>query len=213
MEGRGNLIAAIIVIVLVLAVVLGTILYLTKSFGGKLNLFNSFSRLTPAPKKTATPSPTFIPSTTSGQFSLAPQPTPSSTITTSGVYNVYHGKGFQLQYPKNWGLLTCTTSQNFELDPYNSNNQTVPCDRATKPITVLVDQGVACKGEFKKIGSHQVSVSKMQYRDWFTNEYCLNEAGHNIDITNRVSNRGLSGTGKDDFSTQIEQIISTITFQ
>lgn len=214
MEGRGNLIAAIIVIILVLAVVFGTILYLTKSFGGRINLFGSLPKVTSLPIKTSNPIATSSPSSTKQVTSNPIISTPVPTIVSvGGGKSIYYAKGFQIQYPANWGVLSCTTSSNFEFDPYNSANQKLSCDRAVKPITVLIDQGLACRGDLKKIGSHQVYVSKVAYRDWLTNEYCLNESGRNIDITNRVATTGAIGTGKDDFSSQVEQMISTISFQ
>ncbi len=190
MEGKGNLIAALIFIVLILSVIFGTIYYLTRGFRHSITQGTK----SPAPiqqRNTQTPKP---------------QDTSNDTVT-------YQGEGFNLSYPKNWGLITCNNSKNFEFDPYNPGKKTISCDRAQKPTTFLVNSGLSCQGgEVVKIGNYSVRKTKQQYRDWQTNQWCLETSGKTFDITNRVSSSGAVGTGKDDFSSEIEKIISSISF-
>lgn len=213
MEGRGNLILTAIIIILILSVVVGTIFYLSKNFRGRLNLpgtsptTNIFS-FVPSSIPSLVPSPTTVRSVTT-------MPTNNTTNNTSSL-TTYYGSNFSLSYPKNWGLLTCSTSKNFELDPYNSTAQTIPCDFAVKPITILVGTSVSCLGTISKIGSYQVrrsvtrdvSIRGLKYDTVY--RWCFNAAGNNFDISHRVSKLGYPASSKDDFSSQVEQMISTI---
>lgn len=221
MENKGSIIAAAIIVVIILSVIFGTIYYLANTFNVNLNPFSRFIQTTPSP--TSAPSPT---QTASPDSSLTPDATPATTPAQTpaseqpsdkgGVQNgsnsLYQGQGFKLEYPKNWGILKCSNSLNFELDPYSSENKTVNCDRAQKPITILVNQGVTCQGgEVVRIGGSNVRRTKTQYRDWLTNQWCFEGSGKTFDITNRVANSGNPATSKDDFSQDIEKIISSIS--
>lgn len=121
----------------------------------------------------------------------------------------YNGNGFQLSYAKNWGLLTCSNSQNIELDPYNSTDQLkVACDYAQKPITVIV--GAQCEGQTTQIGSMQVVKSERQLSQGTEKSWCVKTGGTNLLFTNRVSETQVRGYGKDDQTSAIEQMISRI---
>src|SRR3989344_1013487 len=124
MEGRGNLIAAAVIILLILAVVLGSIFYLTKTLNININPFSSTNKATLTIKTSPTPSgtPSTIQPRNQGTNNTlgttSPQPLPNTSGQIQGNDAIYTGLGFQVLYPESWGVLTCTNSQNFELDPY-----------------------------------------------------------------------------------------------
>lgn len=144
---------------------------------------------------------------------LTPVPgtgTPASTGVTAG-FKIYAGQGFSLRYPSTWGLLTCSNSQNFELDP--TNNQDVKgaiCDRALKSVTVLLQKGV-CRGGTVTLGNVTAVKAKTSSGTETDYEWCFSAAGKNFDISHRVSGTGSRATSKEDFSAQIEDIIKTIS--
>lgn len=200
MEGNRNLIAAIVVIAIVLVVIIGTILILTNSLGGKINLLPSLPNLNLSRK---TPAPSL----------QQPQPTTEgSPVSTPAGQGEFKGDGFSLKYPANWGLLTCSTSQNIELDPYNPDKQTVPCDYAIKPVTVLVGDNWKCPEQTTQIGPHKVAKSKISADGKITYQWCVRSDSKLLNITHRVSASGERATSKDDFSSAIEEIISSIRF-
>ncbi len=222
MENRGSIIAAAVIVVIVLSVIFGTVYYLANTFNVSLNPFSRFTQtpsLTSSPSPIATISPDSSP-TPDETLKTAPTQTPTgqSQSDKGGVQNgskaIYQGQGFKLEVPKNWGVLKCSNSTNFELDPYSGESKTINCDRSQKPITVLVNSGLSCSGgEVVKIGNFNVRKTKQQYRDWKTNQWCFEGSGKTFDITNRVSSSGNPATSKDDFSSEIEKIISSIQFQ
>lgn len=136
----------------------------------------------------------------------------SSQVETTGDLKTYKGNGFSLQYPKTWGLLTCSNSQHFELDPASSQDLSgIVCDRAVKPVTVLVADRLNCSGEKINLGGKEVTKSTVasaggdiDYR------WCVSAGGKNFDISHRVSSSGARASSKDDFSSAVEQIISTL---
>lgn len=221
MENKGSLIAAAIIVVVVLSVIFGTVYYLASTFNVNLNPLSRFTTQTSisapdatlSPDSTTTPTASTSPNTANPTATSVPQPLPE---TKGGVQNnekiVFQGQGFKLELPKKWGILKCNNSANFELDPNNSENKTVNCDTAQKPITVLVNSGMSCTGgEVVKIGNFSVRKTKTQYRDWLTNQWCFESNGKTFDITERVSDSGNPATSKDDFSANIESIISSIS--
>lgn len=130
---------------------------------------------------------------------------PASTL------KAYIGQGFSVLYPANWGLLTCSNSNNFELDPQNlADTKNFTCDRAVKPVTVLVGGQLNCEGETVKIGSYQVVKSKVAQEGSVNYRWCLTAAGKNFDITHRVSRISSPAVSKDDLSAQVEQAIGNI---
>jgi len=158
-----------------------------------------------------------------GVVSNSPTPTVSSesdslpatnnqTTQISANTKTYQGRNFTLKYPQKWGILTCSDSENLEFDPYHSNDlKNYVCDRAVKPITILVGNGdLNCLGETVKIGNNTVIRSKTETANWLKNRWCVNKNGISLDITNRINSQSIIGTGKDDFFSEIETIIKSL---
>ncbi len=217
MESRKGIIIGIAAFLIVLLLIGGSIYYLTRILRK-----TSTTVTTSTPIVTSSPTATPKGNIISNLFKKkTPNPTPKPTSNTtlgssavSGNAPLYQGQGFKINYPDHWGILTCTTSQNFEFDPYNAAKQSASCDYAVKPITVLVDSGYSCSGNPVNIGGKQVikSVKQavLQETGHLVTEYnwCFNQGGRNIFISHRVSpNNGLA-TSKDDFSYQVEQLIA-----
>lgn len=216
MENKGSIIAAAIIVVIVLSVVFGTIYYLASTFNVNLNPFTRFTSQTVTPKPSASssePGSNGTPSQTPGSTDTQAQPSPDKGGNQNSERVIYQGQGFKLEIPKNWGVLKCSNSENFELDPYNGESKTINCDRAQKPVTILVNSSFSCSGgEVVKIANLSVRRTKTQYRDWLTNQWCFEVQGKTFNITHRVSDSGNPATSKDDFSFDIEKIISSISF-
>jgi hypothetical protein len=124
----------------------------------------------------------------------------------------FTGQGFSFSYPANWGILTCRNSNHIELDPVNPQDRIdVLCDYAVKSITIIVGTNPVCSGDSRLIGNYNVVSSsygskgagEMGYR------WCV-ESNPTLDITHRVSHTGQRGTSREDFSAEIERLISTI---
>lgn len=148
-------------------------------------------------------------------------PTPTSPATNnsqntfsalSDEFKAYQGQGFNLRYPKVWGILTCSNSQNIEFDPNSGADvKNVVCDYAVKPVTIIVNSRVQCSGDKIRLGTNDVTKSKTNDASGDVNyRWCLNVGNKGIDITHRVSNSGARATSKTDFVSQIEQAISTL---
>lgn len=137
---------------------------------------------------------------------------PTGAVSPSGN-KTYAGQGFTVSYPAGWGLLTCSNSQNFEFDPGNNQDiKGVVCDRAVKPITVLVEGQSACRGQTVQIGSHKAVKSKVSRSDGGTDyRWCVPVNGKVLDITERVSPGGFQATSPTDYSGQVEEMIKNIT--
>lgn len=192
---------------LILAVVLVSLFYFLKfSKNGitqSINIPNSLSRLPSAVITPSAASPV-SPTITSTNSNV---PVASSNVKT------FQGQSFSLNYPNGWGILTCGNSQSIELDPYNSADfKNYTCDQAIKPITIIVSNGaLSCFGDTVKIGNSTVVKSKTETANWLKNRWCINKNGISFDITNRINSAGITGTGKDDFSQEVEKIITSIT--
>ena len=129
-----------------------------------------------------------------------------SPITPSGETKEYLGSGFQLNYPKNWGILTCNNSQNIEFDPYDGTDHLkVACDYAQKSVTVMY--GVSCEGAVTQIGGVAVVKSSRMLSKGTEKSWCV-KVGNGLFITNRVSTESARGYGKDDQTVLIEKMIS-----
>ncbi|MBI3485612.1 hypothetical protein HY025_01560 [Candidatus Daviesbacteria bacterium] len=218
MENKRNLVAAAIIVILLLAVIIGTAIYLITAFKGRINLFNGrsffpfsstrsiFPAASPTVLPTLKPNPSIL-----GTNTTSNSPTNSPTPTNPQL-QIYQGSNFQLSYPKNWGVLTCNNSINIELDPYNSSNQpNYPCDFAIKPVTFLVGVTGNCLSEQTiKLGESSVIKLKQNVTSGVNYHWCVKDASLNFDITHRVNSTGSRATSKDDFSSQVEQIISSI---
>lgn len=123
----------------------------------------------------------------------------------------YQGENFNLNFPKTWGLLTCVNSQNFEFDPTNNTDiKNVVCDRAVKPVTVLITNRLNCRGEVIKIGEKQVTKFKEVNGGDTNYRWCVQVGNRGFDFTHRVSLSGSRATSSQDFSAEVEQIIATI---
>jgi hypothetical protein len=140
---------------------------------------------------------------------LAPQAAPVIDTSTTKLYT---GTGFSLRYPKTWGLLTCNNSANFELDPSSPTDTNISCDRAVKPITFLVSPNLNCQGDLVNLGTHQVLKSKTTLGGDTDYRWCVGIGTNTaLDITHRVSQSGSRATSKEDYSSQIEELIKTIS--
>lgn len=123
---------------------------------------------------------------------------------------VYKDLGFDLYYPASWGLLTCNNSKNIEFNPENDTDQIgVSCNRAVWPITVLVGEGFPCQGEAVKLGSLDAVRLKTAQDGYNAYEWCV-KSKPELNITHRVSEIEAPYSSKNDFSAQIEQVISGI---
>lgn len=195
MELTTKTIIFVVISVILIAAILGGIFYLLKN-AKQLNINNKVDPL-------------------SKLQTISPSPTPTIPIVQPVVFTedtkLYQSQDFVLRYPKNWGIVTCNNSQNIEFDPYNKSDlRNYLCDSAFKPITIIVSkQSVSCSGENVPIGNTTVIRSKTETANWTKNRWCINKNGTSLDITNRIAPTGIRGTGKDDFSKQIEQIIGT----
>ena len=135
-----------------------------------------------------------------------PSANPGAASTT-----LYKGNGFTLRYPKNWGILTCNNSDNFELDPTNPADQIgVTCERALKPITVIVGKKAQCQGDMVTLGNVKVIKSKIMDDNGTDYRWCT-QTVPDLDITHRVSKTPSRATSKQDYSAAVEQMISTFT--
>lgn len=133
-------------------------------------------------------------------------------IEQPGTTKTYSGSGFNLQYPKSWGLVTCNNSQNFEFDPTNAGDApAITCDRAVKPVTVLLVDRLSCPGNVVNLGGNTVIKSRAVENNGDINyRWCLTSSGKNFDITHRVSATGSPSSGKEDFSEAVEKIIASL---
>lgn len=192
MDQRRVLTLAGILGVLILAIIIGTIVYLTHSFE---------STSTP---RVVTSNPSSIPV-------YSPLPSASALGRQTGVNTkVYTGGGFQIQYPTSWGLLTCNNSHNIEFDPTNGADQlNFSCNRSIKPITILVGPA-SCSGTTIKLGSVSVVKSVNTTGGEIDYRWCT-QTSPMLDITHRVAQSG-TATSINDYSSQIEDIISKIYF-
>lgn len=185
------------VLLLILALIIAAIFYLIRFIQGRTSTRTAASP-TPTTQINFSPSPVDTIEQSAGQ---------GATIAGTKAYNA---SGFQINYPNNWGLLTCNNSQNIEFDPYNSTDQLrVACDWAQKPITIMV--GVACgEGQTTQIGGMQVVKSQRQLSKGTEYAWCVKAGNTNLLFTNRVSTEESRGYGKDNQSQAIEQLISRI---
>lgn len=131
---------------------------------------------------------------------IAPSPVP--TLSAGSTTKTYVGQGFSLRYPNSWGLLTCSNSSNFELDPTNPTDQKeVICNQAVKPITVLVSEN---KGN--------CNAGKKTWNDGQTDyRWCVNIGKVYLDITHRVSSQGFKATSATDYSLAVDEMVRTLS--
>lgn len=179
------------VLLIILAVIFGTIFYLIQSLRGGRTGDDNRNVLSTA---------TAVPRT--GGDQVSPQP-------ISGETKTHQGAGFNLTYPKQWGLLTCANSQHLELDPATSTDQlNVACDVAQKPITVLVGSS-NCQGEAVALGNIQLIKQKETISTGVNYKWCTN-TDPKLEISHRVSSTGSPATSQQDFSQAIEEMIKSL---
>lgn len=193
------IIAAILVLVLIFAVIFS--LY---------RLIRSRQTIVPTASVTTqsrlSATPTSVPQTGSPLSSAVPTMTPPATT------KVFVSSNFQLNYPKNWRLLTCRNSPNFEFDPTNGADQiNVFCDRAVKPITFQQSFLSGCSdGQVVNLGG--VSAVKVVNKTASGTDYkwCI-DSPLKMEVTHRVSTTDTrSAFSAVDYSKQVEEIISSL---
>lgn len=206
MDQRRALMAIGAIIIILLIVVFGVAYFSSKS-----NSARNTRRTTGT--QTASPSPgVSVPIA-----SVAPSGSPGGSQPSQEVagQKTFSGQAFQFRYPSSWGLLKCNNSANIEFDPENATDQlNVSCNMAVKPVTVLVTkQRLNCAGQTIQLGYNQVIKSKADRRDGgITYRWCINGPTTSLDITHRKTDSGAQATSKTDYSTFVEQMITTLTF-
>lgn len=199
------------IVLLILAIILGIAWY-----SGRV--VRRVVRATPTTSPVYSPAPfstpnVFLPSTDS-----TPAPTPGSggnvNVSPSNT-KAYSGLGFSFRYPANWGLLSCSNSKNFELDPtVSTDTPNVACDYALKPMTFLVTDNLSCIGDSIRLDNQSVVKSRVVKANgdiWY--RWCVsNPSGSDLDISHRVSTRGTRATSNTDYSADVENIISNMVF-
>jgi hypothetical protein len=209
MDQRRIVVVATAVGFLILAIILGTIFYLSqninKSASNKV-VTSSPLPATSIPTATSSPSPK-----ASGKASASPSAAPEVSAPAIAGTKVYSGQNFSIAYPQNWGLLTCSNSSSIELDPLNSTDSLkVSCSYATKPITIISKNITSCPGDPMTLGANQVFKSRRYLTDGVDYRWCI-KGTPGLDITHRVSLGGQRATSKEDFSVAVEEMISRIT--
>lgn len=205
MEITSRTIILAVISVILIAVILSGVFYLLKNSKQIISTNKNSNPLARLGVITNNPTPTSTP---------IPTPTVANNQVSAALVNtkIYQGRNVTFKYPQKWGILTCNNSQNLELDPYNSTDfKNYACDRSIKPITIIVSNSVlSCLGETVKIGNNAVIKQITETANWLKNRWCVNKNGVSLDITNRVNPTGITGTGKDNFSPEIEKIISSL---
>lgn len=200
MENKKAVLVAAVVALIIAGLIIGAIWFLTSILKG---------RATVRTNTTVSPTPTPVqsqPATVNGG-NTPPTGQSSSSLPMGKTVSI---DSFTFHYPQNWGVLKCANSRNIEFDPYNGTDQSgVVCDYAVKPVTVLVTNVLNCQGESITLGGSQVIRSKIPTQTGVDYRWCVTgQGGVNLDITHRVSSDGSRATSKEDFSSQIEQMIS-----
>ena len=198
MDQRKVLILAGVLGVLLLIIIIGTVAYIS----------SSRSTSPQNTQKIVTSSPLPIPSTATSGSNPA-----GSVSNTKGNFKTYSGTGFSVRYPKTWGLLTCSNSKDFEFDPVNGTDQLkVVCNKALKPITVIVHTTpVSCLGSKQTFGSVTTTKAVDSGAPFTDYRYCT-QTTPQLDISTRYSPNGGTAVATTDYSSQVEQLISNVSF-
>src|SRR3989344_6814949 len=205
MEDRRSVIISAIIGILVLALIIGVIIYLIRFILNRPSNPGQTPEPEPTIEESTQPNPSKTPRSSAS-------PRPSGTATPNTGLTVYKGEGFEISYPRNWGILTCSNSQNIEFDPNSSQDQLkVYCDVAQKPITVLVNSNTCSGGENGSKGGINFVKTKKQTAQFLSYKWCLKTTPA-LEVSHRVSDSGGRATSKQDFSAQIEELISRIKF-
>lgn len=207
-----SIIFGAITIVVVAALIVGVVYFIRSSRERRASLEELSNNNLPgleisvSPEVT-TPSPRNIKPTITPRISVPP-----ANSQTDSQNQTYIGQGFNLQYPVSWGLLTCSNSDNFEFDPLTNTDQpNFSCNRAVKPVTVLIKDSFSCSGETVRLGANQVIKSKTTNQKGTNYLWCVPVGTKTLEITHRVSLGGTyQGYGNVDASLEVEKMISTI---
>lgn len=197
---------------IILAIIIGSVYYLVKFIQGRV----ATSRQTVQTSENIALNPTATDSgsLTPGVITDPADPTvplsPTTQPQNSSDKKVLSVANFQLVYPNNWGALTCNNSSNVEFDPSSQVDSKVPCETATKPVTILVGEVKGCEGETTKIGNVDVVKSQVSEGSYIKYQWCTKTTPV-LNITHRVSEGNEPATSKQDFSKQIEEMISNIS--
>lgn len=199
---RRSLVATALVGLVVLAIIVGSIYYLFQFIRNR-QAGNVVTNQT----QTALPSPIG-----SAPVVVTQSVQPQQQQPNAGDFKTYNAGDFQITYPKNWGLLTCRNSGNVELDPNNPADQlNVECSIATKPITIIKNAVGCAGGELVDIGQVKADKSKATDGGYTRFEWCVKTVPP-LYVTHRVSNDGSPATSREDFSRQVEEMISRLSF-
>ncbi len=196
---RKSLVATALVGLVVLSIIIGSIYYLIQFIRNR----NTTNVADTQISATATPSPVGDVAVDVNQGNTAP---------VSSDFKTFNAGDFQMAYPKNWGILTCSNSSNIEIDPTNGqDNLKVTCSVASKPVTIIKDATGCANGETVDLGSFKVARTKANEGNYVRYEWCTKTVPA-LYITHRVSNDGSPATSKEDFSKQVEDMIAKLSF-
>lgn len=191
---------------IILALIVGSVYYLVKFIQSRV----ASSRQSPQASVETVAQTSESPEFSTGAISRTPIQ-PGQTGNPPAGKKIYNAGTFQVLYPNNWGILTCTNSLHFELDPMSGADSKIACESAEKPITVLVDNISKCEGENIKIGNIEVVKSKKIDGEYTAYRWCV-KTDPVLNITHRVSKGGEKAVSPNDYSSQIEEMISKLTF-
>ncbi len=198
---------------IILSIIIGSIYYLVKFIQGRVATSGQSAQITENVNPESTQEGQLLPQTQNDQF-VVPQTgsSPTSGEQTAPVgRKVYNTAAFRFSYPDSWGVLSCSNSQNIELDPSNPQDLKLNCDIASKPVTVIVGETAGCQGDAVKIGNFDVVKTKVNEGSYIKYQWCT-KTEPVLNITHRVSPDGERATSKEDYSGQIEEIISNLSF-
>ena len=196
---------------IILSIIVGSIYYLVKFIQGRVATSRQTTQTTEqVADGSANPDSSFEGAelTPEGNNGI---PNPQVSGNPGSDKKVYNGGSFQLVYPNNWGVVTCDNAQNFELDPGSSADSKITCDRATKSVTVVVGDVRGCEGDVSKVGNVDVVKSQGADGNYIKYQWCTKTTPV-LNITHRVSPDGEPATSKEDYSSKIEEMISSLSF-
>lgn len=212
MDQRRTLVVTGLALILVLAIIIGTIYFLTRFIQNRQKSTTSGDVFPTASIESNVP--------VFGEASSIPMASgvSNNSINNSNPVNgttsdkaSYIGQGYKLEYPKTWGVLTCNNSQNFEFDPKNSSDQRgANCDVAQKPVTIMVGSNT-CQGDTVNLGGIKIVKQKKTSGSFIQYKWCT-QTTPKLEISHRVSPNGERATSKEDHSAQIEEMIKNLNF-
>ena len=201
---RRDLIITALALLLVLGIIFGTAFYLFRFFSKKPSATarNLIPIVTSAPVATNKPGVTQMP--VNSQL-----PGPGAT---QAALKVFTGSGFRLSYPRTWGLLTCSKSSNFELDPAGGVDQIgVGCDYAMKSVTVLVGP-TDCTGTPVTLGTTTFLKTITKVGNDVKYKWCTTNTTPQLEVSHRVSPDDGRGFSTIDYSSQVEEVLKSMRF-